>query len=106
MFAHETYINLGTFKKDLSRINTPVWCARLEDESSTLYVFTNKFSGKIKRIKNNSLAKVCACDFKGKATGEWVEARATISSEHQVYLKVIEACKKKYGWLCSWSRCG
>jgi hypothetical protein len=71
---------------------------RLQGQSKTLYVFTNKFSGKLKRIKNNNIAEICVCDFKGKATSDWVKTKITTSTDFVVYSKVIDACKKKYGW--------
>jgi uncharacterized protein len=98
MLEHSKYINLRTFKRDLSGVETPVWTVTLTGKSNSLFAFTNRLSGKVKRIKKNSAAQVCSCDFRGKAIGEWVEATVEISEERQIYLQVINACKKKYGW--------
>ena len=98
MFEHEKYINLRTFKKNLSTVDTPIWCVTLAEDSNNFYAFTNRLSGKVKRIKNNRATQVCSCDFKGKPIGNWVKATAVLSEEHQICLDVIKACKRKYGW--------
>ena len=83
LFAGQKYLNLETFKKDGTGVKTPVWfapdpSARLDSNDAKLYVYTIGVSGKVKRIRNNSLVKIAPCDMRGKVLGGWVEARAEI----------------------------
>jgi|TARA_B110000438_G_C15818902_1_gene653299 PPOX class probable F420-dependent enzyme len=98
MLEHDKYINLKTFKRDLSTVETPVWWISLESDSNTFYAFTNRLSGKVKRIRNNSTVQLCPCDFKGKPLGDWIDASAFLSEEHRLLSQVVAACKKKYSW--------
>jgi len=59
------YISLATFKKDGTRVATPVWVTR---EGDHLYVITEANSGKAKRLRNSPRAQVAACDMRGTVT--------------------------------------
>tara|TARA_E500000331_G_scaffold57849_1_gene52091 strand:+ start:444 stop:872 length:429 start_codon:yes stop_codon:yes gene_type:complete len=98
MFAREKYINLRTFKKDFGAIDTPLWFVTFPDRPDKLFAFTNCMSGKIKRIKNNNAAEICACDYKGKPKTPWKSATVYQSEKASDYSMVISTCKKKYGW--------
>jgi PPOX class probable F420-dependent enzyme len=98
MLEHDKYINLETVKRDLSKVETPLWWISLASDSNTFYAFTNRLSGKVKRIRNNCTVRLCPCDFKGKPLGDWIEASAFLSEEHRLLSQVVAACKKKYGW--------
>jgi len=74
-FARQKYISLATFKKDGTRVATPVWLAR---EADHLYVITDPTSGKAKRLRNSSRAQVAACDMRGTVQGEYVDATAVL----------------------------
>lgn len=71
----EKYISLATYKKDGTRVATPVWMAR---EGEHLYVITDADSGKAKRLRNSNRAQVSACDMRGKVTGPVVDATAEL----------------------------
>ena len=98
MFAREKYINLRTFKKDFGAIDTPLWFVTFPDRPDKLFAFTNCESGKIKRIKNNDAAEICACDYKGKPKTPWKSATVCQSEKVSDYSMVIDTYKKKYGW--------
>ncbi len=76
-FAHlagDKYISLETFKKNGEGVKTPVWFV-LHD--GALYVYTEADSWKVKRIRNNPLVRVAACDIRGRVKGPWTDARAS-----------------------------
>lgn len=94
-FAGEKYLNLESYRKTGVAVATPVWFA---EDSGILYVYSLANAGKVKRIRNNPRVRVMACDLRGKAKGEWVEARAQIldaaGAKHAHRL-----LDKKYGWI-------
>lgn len=87
------YISLATFKKDGTRVATPVWVTR---EGDHLYVITEANSGKAKRLRNSSRAQVAACDMRGAVTGETVDAEAVLLDE-QGTKEVVARVDAKYG---------
>lgn len=89
----EKYISLATYKKDGTRVATPVWVARDGDH---LYVTTEADSGKAKRLRNSQRAQVAACDMRGNVTGAAVDARAELLTGADAE-RVTSLIKKKYG---------
>jgi PPOX class probable F420-dependent enzyme len=70
------YLCLDTFRKNGSRVSTPVWFVA---DQSKLYVMTRSDSGKMKRIRNNPNVEVAPCTVKGKPLGEFSPAFARIA---------------------------
>lgn len=64
------YINLRSYKRDGSAVDTPVWTAPLDGK---LYVFTLRESFKVKRIARNPKVQVAKCDVRGKLLGPWLD---------------------------------
>lgn len=93
-FKDEKYLNLETFRKDGTPVDTPVWFA---EERGTFYVYSRADAGKVKRIRNNPHVRIAPCDLRGKLKGNWVEATARIASDEA--RRGHEALNKKYGWL-------
>ncbi len=62
----QKYLDLATFRKDGSAVHTPVWFGEKDDK---LYVMTRSDSGKYKRIRNNSTARIAPCTIRGRITG-------------------------------------
>jgi len=93
-FANQRYLNLESFKRDGTPIRTPVWFA---EDQGLLYVYTLANAGKVKRIRRNPRVRIVPCSIRGKVTGWWVEAEATIVDDttaergHALLLQ-------KYGW--------
>ncbi len=90
-FQDQKYLNLETFRKTGVGVKTPVWFAAdpandLSGSGARLYAYTMGESGKVKRIRNSSRARVAPCNARGKVTGPWLEAQAEIitgsESEH------------------------
>ena len=91
------YLNIETFRKSGQGVRTPVWFAGEPEDGppEKLYVYSTADSGKAKRIRNNGRVRIAPCDVRGKALGEWLEARAEIvtSTEAEHGMKLLN---KKY----------
>ena len=89
------YINLETFKKDGTGVQTPVWFAELD---GALVVFTDGTSFKVKRIRRDARARVAECDVRGKVRGPWFEAKAAIvPKDGDESDRAYAALRRKYG---------
>ncbi len=91
--ASGKYMSLATFKRDGTRVATPVWVTRDGDH---LYVITDADSGKAKRPRNSSRAEVAPCDVRGNLTGEPVRATAVLLDEAGTG-EVDDMVARKYG---------
>ena len=74
-FANQQYLNLGSYKRDGSPVQTPVWFA---EDDGTLYIYTLANAGKVKRIRRNLRVRIAPCTMRGNVTGQWGEAKAHI----------------------------
>jgi uncharacterized protein len=69
------YVSLATFRTSGAEVRTPVWFTAVGDK---LYVFTAGQSGKVKRLRRSSRARVAPCDARGNVHGAWREATARL----------------------------
>jgi hypothetical protein len=92
-FRNQSYLNLETFRKSGVGVKTPVWFV---EDGGVLYVRTIASSGKVKRIRNNSLVRVVPSGGRGEPRGEWVNARADIVDDAHAE-EVDRLMKRKYG---------
>src|SRR4029453_6901243 len=94
-FAGQRYLNLESFKRDGTPVQTPVWFA---EEEGVLYVYTLANAWKVKRIRRNSHIRIAPCTMHGTVIGPWVKAAATImdatTAAHGHAL-----LRHKYGWM-------
>jgi uncharacterized protein len=94
-FAGQKYLNLQSFKRHGTPVQTPVWFA---EEHGILYVYTLAHAGKVKRIRRHPRIRIAPCTMRGKVIGPWVEAEAAIvnatTAAHGHAL-----LRHKYGWL-------
>jgi PPOX class probable F420-dependent enzyme len=94
-FATQRYLSLESFKRDGTPVQTPVWFA---EDQGILYVYTLANAGKVKRIRRHPRIRLALCTMRGKVTGPWVEAEATIvdatTAAHGHAL-----LHHKYGWM-------
>ena len=86
------YVSLATFRASGAEVRTPVWFAAVGDK---LYVFTGGQSGKVKRLRRSSRARVAACDARGNVTGPWHDATARLAGASAAAMSAMRA---KYGW--------
>ena len=93
-FANQKYLNLESFKRDGTLIQTPMWFA---EDGGVFYAYTLANAWKVKRIRRNSRVRIAPCTMRGKVTGYWVKAEAEIvddmTAEHGHALLL-----QKYGW--------
>ena len=93
--AAESYVSLGTFRKNGTTVETPVWVAPLDGR---LVVVTDGTSAKVKRIRANERVRLAACDVRGKVRGNWLEGRARIIADRDHAERAHAALIAKYGW--------
>ena len=89
------YINLRSFKRDGSAVDTPVWCAPLDGK---LVIFTLRESYKVKRVQRNPKVQVARCDVRGRLLGAWQDATCRAvetKSDHES--RAYAALTRKYG---------
>lgn len=92
------YINLRSFKKDGSPVDTPVWFAGVAPER--LVVFTVATSYKVKRIRRNPNVEIARCDVRGKLLGPWSPATCrALDDEPDRIKRAYDALNAKYGLL-------
>jgi uncharacterized protein len=70
------YISLTTFRRDGSRVSTPVWFAL--DSNDHVVIWTDAGSGKIKRLRADHRVTVAPCDVRGRVSGDEIHGRARI----------------------------
>ena len=96
-FADVQYINLETFKKDGSKVTTPVWVAQ---QNNSLIVTTGNNSGKVKRIRNNGKAIIYTTNQSGsKKLSEELEVKGSILSDEDLKTEAVTILKEKYGMM-------
>jgi len=64
---------LVTFRRDGTPVPTPVWAAPAQGR---LYVRSERYAGKLKRLRNDSRLLVAPCTVRGRPLGAPFEARA------------------------------
>jgi uncharacterized protein len=94
-FDRNSYVSLSTFRKSGVEVKTPVWFAAMGEK---LYVLTAPDSGKVKRLRNSSRARIAPCDARGKVKGEWRDATARIVDDKALVERAHLALRAKYGW--------
>ncbi|MPY78890.1 MAG: PPOX class F420-dependent oxidoreductase [Actinophytocola sp.] len=93
--ADEKYVQLTTFRRDGTPMPTPIWAVADDGE---LYIWTERDSGKVKRIRNNPRVEVTACDLRGARThGETVSGTARLLDAETD--RVRKLLGRKYGVL-------
>jgi PPOX class probable F420-dependent enzyme len=92
---HQRYVALATFRRSGAEVRTPVWFAAMDGK---LYVFSAGDSGKVKRLRHSSRARVAPSDVRGNVWGEWWDAHARIVTEPRLIERAHAAMRAKYGW--------
>ena len=95
--ADEPYVSLVTFRRSGEGVETPVWIAP-DPEDDRLYVYTNRTSWKVKRIRNDPRVRLAPCTASGRVTGPWTEGRARMTADLDEAERGFDAVIAKYGW--------
>jgi PPOX class probable F420-dependent enzyme len=93
--AAERYVSLATFRRNGTEVATPVWCAEVDGR---LYVVTGDDSGKVRRLRAASRARVAPCNARGLPRGPWHDATARIVDDPRLINRAHTALRAKYGW--------
>lgn len=89
------YVNLETFRKNGTGVQTPVWAAPDGDD---IVIFTNGDSYKVKRLRRNSAIRIAECGVRGALKGPWHEGTARLVDDEATKESALRALRKKYGW--------
>jgi len=89
------YVSLATFRRSGEVVATAVWFAIVDDK---LYVVSAGDAGKVKRLRNDSRARVAPCDVRGNVVGPWNDATARVITDPARIAEVQAALRLKYGW--------
>ena len=94
-FSDVQYINLETFKKDGTKVTTPVWVAQ---QNNSLVVTTNMYAGKVKRVRNSGKAIIYETNQSGsKQLSEELEVQASLIEDSNLKDQAVAVIKEKYG---------
>ena len=93
-FAGHQYLNLKSFKRDGTPVQTPVWFA---EDDGRFYIYTLANAGKVKRVRRNPRVRIVPCDMRGNVAGRWVEAEATVVDDATAE-RGHALLQQKYGW--------
>ena len=94
-FDRHRYMALATFRRSGAEVRTPVWFAAMDGK---IYVFTAGESGKVKRLRRSSRARVAPSDVRGGVRGEWWDVAARLVTEPGLIERAHAALRAKYGW--------
>jgi hypothetical protein len=93
--SNQKYINLETYRKDGTGVRTPVWFV---ENGNNIYVWTEKRSGKAKRIRKNPAIKFAPSNSRGDVLSEWINGKAEFVDPGQDQ-QLFALYTKKYGFL-------
>ena len=89
-------INLTTFRKDGTRVATPIWYIW---KNAKLYMFSEENAWKLKRIANNPNVELIPCNYFGNLRGKYlIEGIATIIADEKGE-EILKDMKKKYPFM-------
>ena len=89
------YLSLATFRRSGAEVRTPAWFAAADQK---LYVFTAGESGKMKRLRHSSRARIAPSDARGGLRGQWRDASARMVTDPRTVERAHAALRSKYGW--------
>ena len=95
MLSKNAYINLETYRRNGQPVATPVWFT-IDHNNKMIYIITRTETGKVKRLRNNSIVRIVPCGMRGQPKGEWMNGRATFATPEQQEI-ALKQRSKKYG---------
>ncbi|HET6340159.1 MAG TPA: PPOX class F420-dependent oxidoreductase [Polyangiales bacterium] len=88
-------MNLRSFRKDGTPVDTPLWVIAVDDHFFGSY--TDDRSFKYKRVRRNPEVEVAACDVWGRRSTAWFAARCRIVEDTPRRDQIFRLIEKKYG---------
>jgi uncharacterized protein len=94
-------MNLRSFRKDGTPVDTPTWVVPIDDHFGC---YTDDRSFKIKRLRRNPQVELAACDVWGRRSTPWYAAECRIVEEQPRREQIFGLLKDKYAihWQLSW----
>lgn len=95
--AASPFVSLGTYRRNGALVAVPVWVARDGDE---LIVTSERSTGKVKRLRNDSRVTLQPCSRMGKVEPDAirVEAHGRVAAAATDDARADAALKRKYGF--------
>src|SRR5689334_12897782 len=87
-------MNLRSFRKDGTPVDTPVWVVKIDDECFASY--TDDRSLKIKRLRNNPTVWIAACDVWARRSMPYYPATVRVVTEPEQRQRVFDLLRSKY----------
>lgn len=87
------FVALETFKKNGDGVITPTW---VTEENDKYYIWTDRDSWKVKRIRNNPNVRICKSDARGTPKDDWFDARVQILDSDDARQKATSLFLSKY----------
>jgi hypothetical protein len=94
-FDRHRYLSFATFRASGASVATPMWFVAI---GGRLYMSTTADSGKVKRLRRSSRARIAPCDARGRARGDWRDVTARLVSDPGTAGRAETALRRKYGW--------
>lgn len=88
-------MNLRSFRKDGTPVDTPVWCTPYDH--GKLVCYTDDRSFKAKRVRRNPDVELAACDTVGRNSTGWYRARCRIVDNGTERERIFDRIRDKYG---------
>jgi uncharacterized protein len=95
VLSGHAYINLETYRRNGEPVATPVWFT-IDNNNKMINVVTRTETGKVKRLRNNSKARIVPCGIRGQPKGEWLNGKAIFATPDQLEI-ALKQRNKKYG---------
>ena len=94
--AASPFVSLGTYRRNGDLVAVPVWIARDGDD---LVVTSERATGKVKRLRNDSRVTLRPCSRMGKVEPDaiTVEAHGSIAGPATDDRRAGDALRRKYG---------
>ena len=92
-FRAQKYLSLETYRASGAGVRTPVWFAAAPGPA--LYVYSAADTGKAKRIRRSGVVRIAPCDIRGRVTGDWAYAQATIVGPDE-FRRAMPLLNRKY----------
>jgi len=91
LLTRSRYLNLGTYRRSGTVVDTPLWFAA---RGNVLVAFTQRGSGKVKRLRTSPRARVAACGLCSAASASARDCGACGNAgKTAAYLNAIETLR-------------